>query len=336
MSRPKRSEPAILFLGAGPLASHLELFRRYFRVYAADSDPLAASARVSDGIFVVPPFDDADFGPMLEGIIRKHGIHVVMPASHASLAALDGQRERVVAAGALPVICDSRTLRIAADKAQTFCFFISNDIPTLPLFAPDAEIPFPVCVRSADANGSERAFLARNRREMNFFCRTVPNAIIQRATEGEEYTIEVFADLDGRVLSAVPCRCIETRDGEVVKAVTVKDRSLIDHAVEIASTLGIVGPICIRAFREGTQAYFADIRCRFGSTATLASRAGADIARMLAAAVSGQHLDYDEDWQDGLLMVRAYRDFYLGIEELAQTAGIAGADEFPLPAGARS
>ena len=57
-----------------------------------------------------------------------------------------------------------------------------------------------------------------------------------------------------------------------------------------------------------------------GSGATLGNRAGASPARMLAGALAGRRMRYDEDWSDGLVMTRAFRDFYF---ELDETSGAA-------------
>ncbi len=319
MSRSKRHKPTLMCLAAGGRAAHIEMFTRCFRVLTADADPLEPGMQVSEGGIITPPFDDAEFGAVLAASIREHAVDVVMPGSYEAMLALDRERGRVETAGAVPLVAGSRAVAVSRDRAHMFCFFISNNIPTLRLFDPEGKISFPVYLKPADSSSS-LAFLARNRAEMDFYCCHVRDAVIQQAVEGEDYSIEVFSDLDAHVLSAVPMRCLEMRHGELFKAVTAKNRAMIDYAVQAASSLGSIGPMSLKAVRCDGEIYLTEISCLLGSGATLSNRAGASPARMLAGALAGRRMRYDEDWSDGLVMTRAFRDFYF---ELDETSGAA-------------
>ena len=92
------------------------------------------------------------------------------------------------------------------------------------------------------------------------------------------------------------------------------------HAVRIATALGAVGLISLRAVRDCGEILFTDISCCMGSGLTLSAKAGAHPARMLAAALAGRHVRYSETWTDGLMLARAQRDYYFEIEDMAQAA----------------
>ena len=53
--------------------------------------------------------------------------------------------------------------------------------------------------------------------------------MVQQVCSGEEFSIDVFCDLDGRCLNAIPRTMIESKGGESIKGMTIKDGELIEH-----------------------------------------------------------------------------------------------------------
>ena len=51
--------------------------------------------------------------------------------------------------------------------------------------------------------------------------------MVQAVCRGEEFSIDVFCDLDGRCLAAIPRTMIESKGGESIKGMTIKDHELI-------------------------------------------------------------------------------------------------------------
>ena len=101
--------------------------------------------------------------------------------------------------------------------------------------------------------GSQGVFIAKNNKELEFFSSYVPSPIIQEFIEGKEYTIDVFCDRGGRVVSCVPRERLQVRAGEVSKAITRNHKKIIKQAVDICEKLGGLGPLtlqCIEDFKE--------------------------------------------------------------------------------------
>ena len=96
--------------------------------------------------------------------------------------------------------------------------------------------------------------------------------MVQQVCLGEEFSIDVFCDLDGRCLNAIPRTMIESKGGESIKGQTIKDGQLIEFGCRVAETLELVGPANIQCFREtdgthptsptSTRASAAGSRCR--------------------------------------------------------------------------
>lgn len=333
MGSERRDMPSLLCLGAGNRTGHVEMLKRHFWVVTADSDPLVAAALVSDACLSVPDYNSVEFSDRIVKVVRENGIKVVVPASHEVLAGLDRARDELEAGGARVFAPGPDAIQIAGDRAKLFCFMADNGIPTVPLLDSDDDMPFPVAIEPVGGSEWREDLVAKSESELDFYFRYFDEAVIHPVVRGEEYVIEVVSDFDGHVLSAVPMRCIERHGRQLISAVTAKDTTLIDYSVEIVSLLGSVGCVSIRALRDGRRVYFTGIDCCFGEGATLSRRAGADPVAMLAAAVAGERVEYDESWRDGLMMSRGSRDYYVDFNEVAMAVANAEAQE-AVPAGA--
>ena len=62
----------------------------------------------------------------------------------------------------------------------------------------------------------------KNRKELLFFAKRVPNVICQEFIDGTEHTCDVYVDFSMKVRCVVPRKRIEVRAGEVSKGQVVK------------------------------------------------------------------------------------------------------------------
>src|SRR5581483_5655929 len=113
-------------------------------------------------------------------------------------------------------------------------------------------------------------------RELEFFLGyTKEESMVQAACRGEEFSIDVFCDLDARCVGAVPRTMIESKGGESIKGVSLKDAALVEHGAHVAEALGIVGPANIQCFREEDGSLpVTDVNPRFGGGFPLPTAAG--------------------------------------------------------------
>ncbi len=86
-------------------------------------------------------------------------------------------------------------------------------------------------VKARKGFGSRHIFRADNQAELDFFLRyTTVESMVQRVCSGVEFSIDVFCDLEGRCVAAVPRTMIESKGGESIKGMTIKDPELIEFA----------------------------------------------------------------------------------------------------------
>jgi carbamoyl-phosphate synthase large subunit len=126
---------------------------------------------------------------------------------------------------------------------------------------------------------------------------------------GSEYTVNLYIDLQGALRAIAPHRRIEVRDGEVSKAITVRDSRLEDLARALVQAIpGLRGPVCFQVFMEDAKDQMpriTDINARFGGGYPLAHAAGAEFTTFLLAEQVGLEFDFSpNNFRDGVVMLR--------------------------------
>ena len=128
------------------------------------------------------------------------------------------------------------------------------------------DVAYPVLVKARRGFGSRNIFRAHDREELDFYAKRVTTpSFVQSCCRGEEFSIDVFCDFDGRCLNAIPRTMIESKGGESIKGMTIKDWDLIEYGRAVAEALPIWGPANVQCFREpdGTH-QVTDVNPRFG------------------------------------------------------------------------
>ena len=158
--------------------------------------------------------------------------------------------------------------------------------------------------------------------------------MVQQVCRGEEFSIDVFCDLDGRCLGAVPRTMIESKGGESIRGMTIKDGELIEHACHVAETLGIVGPANIQCFREADGSLpVTDVNPRFGGAFPLPLAAGSRYPELALALARGERPEpLLGEFRAGVVMTRFFSD--LCLVEDGDGALVPFAEELPEPVAA--
>ena len=129
--------------------------------------------------------------------------------------------------GALVLLPDEEIVERLGDKYLSHLLFEERGIASPPTWLPEDvpdDVPFPLLVKARHGFGSRHIYRAENRGELEFFLGYTPvDSIIQVCLGGEEFSVDVFCDLDGRCLNAIPRTMIESKGGESIKGMTIRD-----------------------------------------------------------------------------------------------------------------
>jgi carbamoyl-phosphate synthase large subunit len=106
---------------------------------------------------------------------------------------------------------------------------------------------------------------------------------------------------------------IESKGGESIKGMSIRDELLIELARDVSEKLQLVGPANIQCFREANGAhYVTDINTRFGGGFPLPLAAGGRYPELALAIARGEHPEPRlGDFREGIVMTRFFSDLSL-------------------------
>ncbi|MGZ4388252.1 MAG: ATP-grasp domain-containing protein [Gaiellaceae bacterium] len=305
---------AVLFTCAGQRVDIVSEFGRAgaFTV-AADLNPLAPALYHADRHHLVPRVDDPEYVPALAEIVRQHDVKLIVPLTDLDhLQLLAGRAEL----GALVLLAEPKVIAAVNDKYLAHCLFVERGIPSPPTWLP-GEVPadarLPVLVKAREGFGSRHIYRAETAQQLEFFLGyTTVDSMVQQVCSGEEFSIDVFCDLEGRCLNAIPRTMIESKGGESIKGMTVKDWELIEHGRFVSETLGLVGPANIQCFRDDGELRVTDINPRFGGAFPLPAAAGSRYPELAIALANGERPEPRlGDFVEGIVMTRFFSHLIL-------------------------
>ncbi len=306
----------VLFTCAGQRVDIVTAFRRAgATTVAADIDPLAPALYNADVRAIVPRFDDPGYVDALRDLVAEHGVGLVVPLTDLDHRELANARDDL--GGAVALVSGLDAIERCSDKYEAHTFFSANGIGSPPTWLA-GDVPddprFPVLVKARKGFGSRHIYRAHDRDELDFFLRyTTVDSMVQAVCEGEEFSIDVFSDLDARCVAAIPRTMIESKGGESIKGMSIKDAELRDFARLVADTLGIVGPANIQCFREPSgELQVTDVNPRFGGGFPLPTAAGSRYPEMALALAEGERLEPRfGDFRAGVVMTRFFSQVIL-------------------------
>ena len=308
----------ILFTSVGRRVSLIRHFYRALRelqldgkIYGADASDKSPAFHITEKSFLVPPISSADYIPSLLTICSEEQIKIVVPLIDTELQVLAENRQRFEDIGTYVIISNTDVIRISMHKTETYQFFKRNDIDTPELLSSKdrgkINYNFPLVVKPNDGSASKMVFKVDDAEQLKFFTGYVPNAIVQEFITGEEYTLDVFVDMSGKVRCVVPRLRIEVRAGEVSKGMIVKHDRIIGIGKRVGECLpGARGCITLQCIENRQREIkMVEINPRFGGGTPLSIEAGADMPKWVLQMVMGQELgDVEHSYRDGLMMLR--------------------------------
>ncbi len=306
----------ILFTSVGRRVSLLGEFRRAatdlrirLNIHAADSSELAPALQVADRAAVVPTINSAGYIDSLLEHCRRNEINALIPLIDTELLVLAEAQDRFEQAGTKAIVSSPEVIRIATDKILTAEFLAEHDLLTPKILTgkdlDSAQLP--LFTKPRFGSSSHEVHKITTAEELAFHRSARPESIIQEFIDGQEYTVDVFADFDGRPLCAVPRRRDEVRGGEVSKGQTVRHQGIIDQSLKLVETLGgCAGMITVQCFlTPDDRVVFIEINPRFGGGVPLSIQAGADSPKWLLELLLGRTPAIEPNcWTDGMLMLR--------------------------------
>jgi len=301
----------VLITSAGRRVSLVKSFKETLKengngkVYTCDMNPdLSSACQVSDGFLKVPRVTDKEYLPVLKKFCIENEISIIVPTIDTELHILARVKDEFLKDGILIAVSSRELCETFYLKSSTEKFFIENGFDTPKVIEDINKSNYPIFAKLNNSSCSVGAMKVYTPEEAKILSQD-KNYIFQEFIDGEEYTVDIFIDSKGKVISIVPRLRIEVRAGEVSKARTVKDKRIIDEVKRLCNCLdGAYGCLTIQLFKTDERIIFIEINPRFGGGYPLSYLSGANFAKYLIEDFLGKDLEYSEDWKSDNIMLR--------------------------------
>ena len=274
---------------------------------AVDVDRYAPALYRADRYALVGRIEEDGYVHSLRDLVRAHDVDVIVPLADMDQLKLARAREELDALVLLP---DADVVDRMADKYAAHRLFeeLGFDSPAtyLPGELPD-DLEFPMLVKARRGYGSRHIYRAHDREALELeLDRTPVDSMVQAVCQGAEFSIDLVCDLEGRCLNAIPRTMIESKGGESIKGITVKDWELIDLARRLSEAIPLKGVATVQCFRGPDGKHrITDVNPRFGGAFPLPQAAGGRYPELVLALAAGERPEPRVgEFAEGVVMTR--------------------------------
>jgi carbamoyl-phosphate synthase large subunit len=261
----------------------LKMSRFDGKIIATDSNRLSAGFFMASAYAVMPKVvNEENYMKKLEEVINNYNVQVLMPSSGYDIYPYSKYRKQIEEFGAKPVVSDLESIEICDDKMMTFQKLNGKfDLP-FTTTNPDKVNEFPIIAKPRREKGMHNMIMIEDEDNLKYVTSKFSNMIFQQYLPGTEYTVDVLCDLGKKPVVAVPRIRLETKEGISTKGKVVHHPQIEQSCMDIAKSVGIIGPCCIqmKASRDGAVK-LVEVNPRMGGGTIFAALAGANFPALV-------------------------------------------------------
>lgn len=284
-------------------------------IVGIDSDEYAAGLHIVDEGEVVPRVSEADFKETVLLVCKKYNVKMLIPTHSVELRFYSSNRKAFEEIGVRLMVSPLDVIETCDDKVRLAKFLrdLGVKCPKHYLLTNESTISedrLPLFIKSRFGSGSTYARKIDTLDELRFFSQRTPDPLIQEYISGDEYTINVISDYEGRVIAALPIKRLKVRGGLSVLGETTLDSGLMEEAKRVTEALHLIGPSNVQIIIRNGECFLIEVNPRFASgTLPLAVAAGLNIPLIMVKLMGGKQVAKPQ-LRSGVRMAR-YWDFMI-------------------------
>ncbi len=321
-----RKTITILFPCVGRRVSLIKAFRQAAKrlglkctIIGTDKSELSPAMQCCDKKFIVQAISEPAYMRESLKIIKEHKVDLIVPTIDLDLVYWAHKKRALQKLGCRTLISKTQVVEMCQDKRLTAKFLKEHQFNSPETISRSAALKrkkhsFPYFLKPWDGYASRGNAIVNSVEELKFYCKHIPNCLVQQHIQGHEYTSDVYVDFDGNVQCVVPRLRIETRSGEVSKGKTVRHPQVIEACQKLVKKLGagpgIITIQCMVTMQDEVK--IIEINPRFGGGAPLAIKAGANFPLWILTEWLEKPLPNNMDrWKENLYMLRYDQEVWL-------------------------
>jgi UDP-glucose 4-epimerase len=199
---------------------------------------------------------------------------------------------------------DSEIIEICNDKIKTleFCKIENINVPEVRTI-----LDRPIILKPYEGCGSKDIQVLNTKDDLPSLY-DEKKIIIQEFIDGDEYTVDVISDVNGKIINVIPKRRLLIKNGQSFKSKVELNESIICFVKDVCSKLKNKSAINVQVIKqkETNKIFLIEINPRFATTINLSIESGVHIPKML---IEHDYKDYRIN--DNLLMIRDYKEYFI-------------------------
>lgn len=278
------------------------------KIIGTEIDETAPALQFVDSYYIVPKIIEENYINKIIEICRKEKISLIIPTLDTELLVYAKEKERIEReVGTKVMISDYSIIKLIRDKIKMADYFRKYGISVPKTLTKEElqlkEYKFPLFIKPFDGSSSINNFKVNNEKELEFFKDYVKQPLIQEFISGIEYCVDIFTDLEGKLISIVPKRRIAHRGGEITKGKIEKNKKIIEFGKKIVEILKPKGEINFDCMLdENDKITLIEVNGRFAGGAPMSFKAGANSPLNLYKNLLGEKLIYTENYKEILVL----------------------------------
>jgi len=309
----------ILITSAGRRTQLIEYFQETLagneNVVAVDCNNTAPALYVADKSYSVPRIGAQNYIDKLKEIVKKENIKAIISLLDPELSILTEKKEEFKKLGAEIIISNPETIEICQDKYKMYEFLKRNKFKTPKTFKSydqfkaaydSGKIDLPVFIKPRTGSASIGINKVNDVEELKIVLNNNEDLLIQEYIDGQEYGIDVYVDtVSKEIISVFLKKKIRMRAGETDKAVSVKNKELLETIKEFAKKLKLIGPADMDVFEKDGEFYISEVNPRFGGGYLIAFECGENFPKYIINNINGKKNEIKlNEYEEDMYMIR--------------------------------
>lgn len=307
----------ILITSAGRRVSLVKAFIKELKtidkngkVYVTEANPkLSAAAQVAHKAFKICKIKHNTYIDMLLHICSKNKISLIVPTLDTELLGLSKNLEKFTAIGVQVVLSSEHFINVCNNKLKAHELFRSLNVNVSEIYMKQ-NYKLPLFIKPIVGSNSVNNYIIKDENQFSNYHFQNDNLCFFEYLDHDifdEYTCDLYFNKSSQLKCAIPRKRIEVRGGEVSKGLTQKNKikTFIDEKFTFLK--GARGCITLQLFmhKETNTIKGIEINPRFGGGFPLSYLAGGNYPKwIIQEYILNQNIDYFDDWEDNLLMLR--------------------------------
>lgn len=306
----------ILFLGGSKRISIAEKFIEaglslnykinIFSYELTDKNPIFFIAKE---VIIGKKWNEASIYNHIEEVIQTKEIHILIPFVDPATIILSKLKNQIQEKypKVLFAVSDFLQTELFFNKLTANSWCLLNEINV-----PDQVLDhFPLIAKPKAGSASKGIIIVENVEQLVKIDQRA--FLIQKFINGFEYTIDCYVSYEHKVISITPRSRIEVQGGESIISKTFKEKDIINFSERILKKACLFGAITIQIIidKSTSEIFFMELNPRFGGGVVTSIGAGANIPLYLLNDYLGIKQEYTENWNDKVLMIRRFNEFFI-------------------------